>query len=75
MFDIDTVSTTEIDTSSLRPSSVRRIYDNAKAMFNALIDPDTLAPDEITAFIPYLIGNVSLIEVITDSYQAAHRIF
>lgn len=75
LFDIDTVSTTEIDTSSLRPSSVRRIYDNAKAMFNALIDPDTLAPDEITAFIRYLIGNVSLIEVITDSYQAAHRIF
>ena len=34
-----------------------------------------LAPDEVQSFVQYLMLQVSLIEVSTDSYQAAHRIF
>ena len=54
---------------------MQRIVANARAMLDVLGNPDTLAPSEISDFIRYLTLHVSLIEVSTDSYQAAHRIF
>ena len=65
----------DVDASALTPASVRRINDNARAMLDVLSDPDVLAPDEVQSFVQYLMLQVSLIEVSTDSYQAAHRIF
>lgn len=65
----------DVEASALSPASVRRIYDNARAMLEVLIDPDVLQPGEIQQFVQYLMLQVSLIEVSTDSYQAAHRIF
>lgn len=44
-------------------------------MLDALIDPEVLPPQETQNFVQYLMLQVSLIEVTTDSYQAAHRIF
>ena len=54
---------------------MRRIVANARAMLDVLGNPDMLMPSEISDFIRYLTLHVSLIEVSTDSYQAAHRIF
>lgn len=65
----------DVDGDSLTRPSVRRIVANARAMLDVLGNPDTLAPGEISDFIRYLTLHVSLIEVSTDSYQAAHRIF
>ncbi len=65
----------DVDANALTPTSVRRIHDNARAMLDALIDPDALPPSETQNFVQYLMLQVSLIEVTTDSYQAAHRIF
>lgn len=65
----------DVDANALTPTSVRRIHDNARAMLDALIDPDALPPAETQNFVQYLMLQVSLIEVTTDSYQAAHRIF
>ena len=65
----------DVDGDSLTRPSVRRIVANARAMLDVLGNPDTLMPGEISDFIRYLTLHVSLIEVSTDSYQAAHRIF
>ena len=65
----------DVDASALTPASVRRIHDNARAMLQVVADPDVLSIDEIQNFVQYLMLQVSLIEVSTDSYQAAHRIF
>ena len=65
----------DVDANALTPTSVRRIHDNARAMLDALIDPEALPPSETQNFVQYLMLQVSLIEVTTDSYQAAHRIF
>lgn len=65
----------DIEANALTPTSVRRIHDNARAMLDALIDPEVLPPTETQNFVQYLMLQVSLIEVTTDSYQAAHRIF
>ena len=65
----------DVDANALAPTSVRRIHDNARAMLDALIDPEALPPAETQNFVQYLMLQVSLIEVTTDSYQAAHRIF
>jgi len=65
----------DVDANSLTPKSVRRIHDNARAMLDALDDPNVLPPKETQTFVQYLMLQVSLIEVTTDSYQAAHRIF
>jgi len=65
----------DVEANSLTPTSVRRIHDNARAMLDALIDPEVLPPQETQNFVQYLMLQVSLIEVTTDSYQAAHRIF
>jgi len=65
----------DVDGESLTRPSVQRIVANARAMLDVLGNPDTLAPGEISDFIRYLTLHVSLIEVSTDSYQAAHRIF
>lgn len=65
----------DVEANSLTPTSVRRIHDNARAMLDALIDPEVLPPQETQNFVQYLMMQVSLIEVTTDSYQAAHRIF
>ena len=65
----------DVDANTLTPTSVRRIHDNARAMLDALIDPEALPPEETQNFVQYLLLQVSLIEVTTDSYQAAHRIF
>ena len=65
----------DVDGDSLTRPSVRRIVANARAMLDVLSNPDMLMPSEISDFIRYLTLHVSLIEVSTDSYQAAHRIF
>ena len=65
----------DVDGDSLTHASVRRIVANARAMLDVLGNPDMLMPSEISDFIRYLTLHVSLIEVSTDSYQAAHRIF
>ena len=65
----------DVDANSLTPPSVRRIHDNARAMLDSLSDPEILPPEDIQNFVQYLMLQVSLIEVTTDSYQAAHRIF
>lgn len=65
----------DVDASTLTPPSVRRIHDNARAMLDVLNAPGVLPTEEIRDFVQYLILKVSLIEVTTDSYQAAHRIF
>lgn len=65
----------DVDASALTPASVRRIHDNARAMLQVVADPEVLSIDEIQNFVQYLMLQVSLIEVSTDSYQAAHRIF
>ena len=65
----------DVDGDSLTRPSVRRIVANARAMLDVLGNPDMLMPSEISDFIRYLTLHVSLIEVSTDSYQAAHRIF
>ena len=65
----------DVEAHSLTPTSVRRIHDNARAMLDALIDPEVLPPQETQNFVQYLMLQVSLIEVTTDSYRAAHRIF
>ena len=65
----------DVEANSLTPTSVRRIHDNARAMLDALIDPEVLPPQETQNFVQYLMLQVSLIEVTTDSYQAAYRIF
>ena len=65
----------DVDANALTPPSVRRIHDNARAMLDTLIDPEALPPTETQNFVQYLMLQVSLIEVTTDSYQAAHRIF
>lgn len=75
LFDMVVDSTADVDGNFPMPSSIRRIHNNARAMFEALIDPDTLSPGDVQNFVQYLILNVSLIEVLTDSYQSAHRIF
>lgn len=65
----------DVDANSLTPTSVRRIHDNARAMLDSLSDPEILPTEDIQNFVQYLMLQVSLIEVTTDSYQAAHRIF
>ena len=65
----------DVDGDSLTHASVRRIVANARTILDVLGNPDMLMPSEISDFIRYLTLHVSLIEVSTDSYQAAHRIF
>ena len=65
----------DVDGDSLTHASVRRIVANARTILDVLGNPDMLMPSEISDFIRYLTLHVSLIEVSTDSCQAAHRIF